>query len=303
MKKFALALISCSLLLAGCGSATTNLQNKNDVIMTIGDTTITLGDEYECDKLSNGSTMVMEIVKKKVYDKNVEITDEIKEEANKQYEELLTYYTDLESQLISLGYKDKDDYINRVLMGSAQSTALTKKYFEDNKEEIRTTYKPSVAKILECDDEETAKKALQALKDGTDPEEVYNTYKSADATYTNADTVITTNLTLPTRLINTLYEAEKTGVIDEVFKFDGEEEVNYLYSYVAILVDNDYDKILSQVMDSIIASDTEINDKALLYYLKKYDFKIHDQDIFDYMKVNTPKYLVSHPELAETETE
>ena len=35
-------------------------------------------------------------------------------------------------------------------------------------------------------------------------------------------------------------------------------------------------------------------------YLTKYDFRVFDQDIFDYLRVNYPQYLVTRPDLMES---
>ena len=45
---------------------------------------------------------------------------------------------------------------------------------------------------------------------------------------------------------------------------------------------------------------TDIPVSVLHSMAKKYNFEVHDQDIFDYLRSNNPEYLVNHPELAES---
>lgn len=301
MKKQAILALSSLLLLSGCAGATATISDASETIMTIGSKTYTKGDEYELLKMSNGAKMTVELIRQAILDEEIGRGDEIIQAANEQYDSYAETTEDLEQQIIDAGYKDKEEYIEKVLIPAAQTTELTDKYFTDAKKEIRQQYKPSLAKILVCDDEKTAEKALQALKDGTDEETVFTEYQSSSSSYSNEDTLITTSATdLPTRLINTLYKQNDAGVVDEIFT--DEDNSSSTTAYVAILVNNDYDEIIDQVKENL-SSNSTISDDCLVYYLEKYNFEVHDQDIFDYLKVNNPEYLIDYPELAEESTD
>lgn len=101
---------------------------------------------------------------------------------------------------------------------------------------------------------------------------------------------------VPTRLVKTLYNQSNTGLVDEVFTSDDEDSNT---AYVAILQTNSYSKLVSKLKDSL-SSDSDLSSECMKYYLKKYNFEVHDQDIFDYLRSNNPEYLVNHPELAES---
>lgn len=301
MKKQALFLLSSLLLLSGCSGANATIKDADEAIMKIGDITYTKGDEYELLKTSSGANMTVELIRQAIMDKEVKRTDEIKQEALDQYNQLAESNEDIETQLQSAGYADKDEYIEKVLIPSAQSTRFIEKYIEDGKSDIKKNYKPSVVKIIQCDDEKTANKALKAIQDGTELDKVYEEYASTSSTYTNEDTLITTNSTdLPTRLINTMYKQKEAGVADEVFTLD--DDSTSTTAYVAILVNNNYDEILDTVKENL-SSGSEISTEALVYYLKKYNFEVHDQSVFDYLKENNPDYLIQFPELATTDEE
>lgn len=295
MKKQVLAGLSVLLLLTGCG--TTSISDDDSVLMTVGNTTYSIGYEYELLKNQSGAETSLNLIEQYILDEEVGRGKKIKKEANEQWDEYAESMDDLVSQVKDAGYKGKKDYINKVLIPSVQTEKLMKKYFKDDKKEVKKTYKPSVAKVLTCDDEKTAKKALKALKDGTDVAEVFETYNSEDASYSNEETLVSTALTdLPTRMINKLYKAKEKGVINEVFTSDDDSSDSKYY--VAILVNNKYDEILDKIVDGL-SSNSDVSTASLVYYLDEYGFEVHDQDIFDVLRTNNPEYLVNHPELAE----
>lgn len=175
---------------------------------------------------------------------------------------------------------------------------LIEKYFTDAKKDIQKKYKPSKARIIQCENKATAKKALKALKNGTDPEEVAQQYMVDSAKYSGKETLVTTKTTdLSTRLINTLSKTKKAGVIDEVFT---NESSGTTYAYVAVLVSNTYKDIKDDVYTTL-SSDDDVTKACLVYYLKKYNFEVHDQDVFNNLKTNNPEYLVSRPDLSKSD--
>ena len=56
-----------------------NIKDKDETIMTIGDTKYTKGDEYELLKISTGSDLTMELVKQAIYKQEVKVTKKMKE--------------------------------------------------------------------------------------------------------------------------------------------------------------------------------------------------------------------------------
>lgn len=101
---------------------------------------------------------------------------------------------------------------------------------------------------------------------------------------------------ISTRMISKLYKTKKAGVIDEIFT---NESSGTTYAYVAVLVTNTYKDIKDEVYTTL-SSDDDVKKACLVYYLKKYNFEVHDQDVFDNLKANNPEYLVSRPDLAKS---
>ena len=297
MKKTPILFVCAALMLTGCSGATATISDKDKTIMTIGNTTYTKGDEYDLLKISTGTDLTMELVKQSIYKKEVKVTKSMKKKAQKQIDNYKENMSDFNDQIKSLGYNSTDAYRNKVLIPSLQASELTEKYFTDAKKDIQKKYKPSKARIIQCENKATAKKALKALKNGTDPEEVAKQYMVDSAKYSGKETLVTTKTTdVSTRLINTLYKTKKAGVIDEVFT---NESSGTTYAYVAVLVTNSYKDIKDEVYTSL-SSDDDITKASLVYYLKKYNFEVHDQDVFNNLKTNNPEYLVSRPDLSES---
>lgn len=298
MKKTPILFVCAVMMLTGCSGATATIKDKDETIMTIGDTKYTKGDEYDLLKISTGTDLTMELVKQAIYKQEVKVTKEMKKKAQEQVYNYKENMENFDEQIQSLGYKNSTQYMNKVLIPSLQASELTEKYFTDAKKDIQKTYKPSKARIIQCENKATAKKALKALKNGTDPEEVAQQYMVDSAKYSGKEALITTKTTdLSTRLINTLSKAKKTGVIDEVFT---NESSGTTYAYVAVLVSNTYKDIKDDVYTTL-SSDDDVTKACLVYYLKKYNFEVHDQDVFNNLKVNNPEYLVSRPDLSESD--
>lgn len=298
MKKTPILFVCAAMMLTGCSEATATIKDKDETIMTIGDTKYTKGDEYELLKISTGSDLTMELVKQAIYKQEVKVTKEMKEKAQEQVNNYKENMENFDKQIHSLGYKNSKQYMNKVLIPSLQASELTEKYFTDAKKDIQKKYKPSKARIIQCENKATAKKALKALKSGTDPEEVAQQYMIDSAKYSGKETLITTKTTdLSTRLINTLSKTKKAGVIDEVFT---NESSGTTYAYVAVLVSNTYKDIKDDVYTTL-SSDDDVTKACLVYYLKKYNFEVHDQDVFNNLKANNPEYLVSRPDLSKSD--
>ena len=298
MKKTPILLVCAAMMLTACSGATATIKDKDEAIMTIGNTTYTKGDEYDLLKISTGTDLTMELVKQAIYKQEVKVTKEMKDKAQEQVNNYKENMENFDEQIQSLGYKNSKQYMNKVLIPSLQASELTEKYFTDAKKDIQKTYKPSKARIIQCENKATAKKALKALKSGTNPEEVAQQYMVDSAKYSGKETLVTTKTTdLSTRLINTLSKAKKSGVIDEVFT---NESSGTTYAYVAVLVSNTYKDIKDEVYTTL-SSDDDVTKACLVYYLKKYNFEVHDQDVFNNLKANNPEYLVSRPDLSESD--
>lgn len=298
--KKALLLSGCVLALAGCSTGSTTIPDSSEVLMTVGNKTVTKGSEYTMMKESSGPQTALNLANKLICSKEIGESDELKQKAQKTLDQY-AQNEGFDEQLKTLGYDSREDYLNDVLIPTLQADELKKKYFTDAKEDIITEFDPVLAVIIQTDSEDNATKALDALKNGDDPGKVGAQYAPEDATYTGSEQIITTlDTDLPTTLLNAIQDASKEGVLDEVYTNDTSTD-NKEY-YVAKVVSTDYDKNLSKIQDALLSNQTISNDSQV-YYLKKYKFEVHDQYIFDYFKATNPEYLVTRPDLSESTSE
>ena len=295
--KKALLCGGCLMLLAGCSTGQTTLSNGSEKLMTIGNKTINKEDEYNLIKWVYGPTSTLNMVNNMIYDQEIGLTDEIKKEAQEtldQYKEMEGF----EEQIKAMGYESAEDYMNKVLVRPLQKSALQEKYFSEAKQAIIDQFDPVLAIIIETDSQDNADKALAALKEGQDGGKVGAQYASEDALYTGLEEIITTETSaLPTPLLNAILDATQDGVLNEVYTNDTSTD-DKIY-YVAKVVSRDYDKNLSMIIKAL-SSNSEIIQDSQVFYLKKYDFEVHDQDLFDYYKVMDPEYLVSRSDLTQS---
>ena len=298
MRKKIIALAAAGILLTGCGTVQTSVSDGSEKIMTIGNKTYTKNDEYNLIKMVQGPTLALQGAQKMIYDKEVGTGDDIKKEAQEMYDQYAGAVAGFEDSLKQYGYKDKEDYMNSVVIPSIQAQKLLEKYMDEAKDTLRATYKPTVAAVIACSNEDNAKKALEALKNGENPAAVGSQYAAEGASYTGTEQVISTlNTDLPTRVINALNEATQPGILDEVFTTDTSTD-NKTY-YVAQLISQDYGANLKKITEAL-GKDKQINSDCVVFYLTKYKFEVHDQYVFDYFKATNPEYLVTRPDLAKS---
>lgn len=287
-------LCSAAMLLLGCSTGETSISDGSQTIMQIGNQKITKEKEYDLVKWVYGPTSAINMVNNMIYDKEIGLTDEIKKEAEKtleQYKQMEGF----ETQIQAMGYENAEDYMNKVLVRPLQKEALQKKYFTEAKQAIIDQFDPVLAIIIQTDSEDNANKALEALKNGENGGKVGAQYAAEGSSYEGLEQIITTEDTdLPTPLLNAILDATKDGVLDQVFTNDtSTDDKEY---YVAMVVSRDYDQNLSMITKAL-SSNTKISTDSQVFYLKKYGFEVHDQDLFDYYKVMNPEYLVTRPDL------
>ncbi len=303
MKKTKLVcILGASLALSGCGNAYANISHGGDVVATVGDVTITDGDLYPQMKASSGAEYTLTMIRQKIYEAEIEVTDEMREQAEEEYDSVATqaesyYDMTMEEYIQRLGYADKDEYIEKVILPNIEQTELNKKYFDENNEEFLSDYQPAVARILATTDQDQASQALDALNDGEDFEAVSEEYGDT-TTYDGSEQLYYTDSGLPSVVLSKLAEqSEGNTLINEVIV----DSTTGTY-YIAYLVSNDYETIQDQIVDAL-AENTSITSDTMVYYLKKYNFTVYDTDVFNTIRTSYPQYLVQRPDIAEANSE
>ncbi len=288
MKKLFIISISCILLLAGCAAKDKNAQIRSgkDVIVTIGNKQITKSSIYNVMLNNSGMNTILQEAEKHILDKEIETTDEMREEANKSLENLSSMYGDYFADMITYyGYADEDDFYENGLLFNVRMEHLVTKYVSLNFESYKEAYKPKKINVLIFGGIEDASNAHAAIEKGATFKEVAETFHATSSYF---DQVVTAS--------NTFFDSNVIAYVN------GVEEPSFCAG--AILSSSDSTCFLVEVVSvdpaeyeeeaiKAIANDgSNMSNETLIYYLDKYNFTIYDKGMYDQFKTNLSDFLV-----------
>lgn len=294
MKKLAMLLCCAAMLttLAGCKDAVANISNSSEVLIQVGSTKITKGDIYDSLKSTSGASVTIQLVQDKLAEKEgITVTEEMKKEAAKDLVQLKKDYGGDEAfaeALASAGFKNDEDYLERVSYPDLLKGALLDKYLSENEEKILNQYHPIKAKVIEFASQANADKALAALKDGEKLADVFAKYGAEKATYKGTEAIYHAESSLPNTVYTRLTTNKEEGVIAEVLKDASEEKW-----YITEITNLDPTSMVQEIFDELKVSATSLDTSMLETYLKKHNFSVYDIDIYNEIKTNYPSYLVT----------
>ena len=216
-----------------------------------------------------------------------------------QYEEHYGKEESFESQVKNSGYKDVDEFKKKVLRPQVLEELLMEKYANKRIDKYLKQYKPVIAKVLAVEGEDAAKEAAKELKNGVSWDNVYAKYTSKNSSYQNTKKVLTTSDSdLNPDDIKTLYKNKKTGIMTKVYApSNSDSTTRYLINVVSC--DATSDEYYADFINQLKSLDSNFEKNLWKHYLKKHNFEIHDQDIFNIIRVDNPEYLYQYPKLSE----
>lgn len=281
------------LTLSGCHDASVEISNGSEELFTVGKTKVTNADIFEPLFINSGYTQINYEVNKIIYDKVVPVDDEITKNAK---DALAQSKKDMgenfEATIKQAGYKNEEDFYNRVSVPSAQAKALTKKFLADNAEAQIETYKPVKARIIACTSEENAKNALAAVQDGKTFEEAAKEFGKTD-TYTGSEMIVHQSSGLPSVLWAKIsVVTDKESMINEVITDSTTDAEKPTYYVVKVTNTSALEEFKDDALASIQEKSTTASSDAMKHYLKEFDFHVYDIDIYNAYKTNNPDYLV-----------
>lgn len=290
MKKLCSILAVAMLLtLAGCKDATADISKGDEALITVDGEKITKSEIYSLAKKSAGATETLKLIEEKITDKEgIKVDDDMKKQAEESIKSLKSMYGDnLEKTLQQYGYEDLEDYKEKSVYPGLKLTELTKRYAKEKKSSLFTTYFPVKAQVLEADSEKKAKSALKALQDGDKFSDVVKEYGTT-TTYSGKETLYTSKSGLPTAVFDKMKATNKKGLIGEVIS----DETTKKY-YIVDLTNVDASSFEEEAIDSIVtAGSADLQNTAIAFYLKKYDFTIYDKDVYDGIKTSNEAFIV-----------
>lgn len=301
-KKTALSILMMSSILTGCAGAQTSVKKGDSTLFQVGDTVVTKQQVYDTVKYNNGASYSIEKIKEKIEKLEIKDEDQIKKRIDilyKQYEEYYGKEESFESQVKNSGYKDVDEFKKKVLRHQVLEELLMEKYANKRIDKYLKQYKPVIAKVLAVEGEDAAKEAVKELKSGASWDDVYTKYTSQSSSYQNTKKVLTTSDSdLNPDDIKTLHKDKKTGIMTKVYApSNSDSTTRYLINVVSC--DATSDEYYADFINQLKSLDSNFEKNLWKHYLKKHNFEVHDQDIFNIIRVDNPEYLYQYPKLSE----
>lgn len=301
-KKTVLSVLMMSSILTGCAGAQTSIKKGDSTLFQVGDTVVTKQQVYDTIKYNKGASYSIEKIKEKIEKLEIKDEDQIKKRIDilyKQYEEYYGKEESFESQVKNSGYKDVEEFKKKVLKPQVLEELLMEKYANKRIDKYLKQYKPVIAKVLAVEGGDVAKEAAKELKAGASWDDVYTKYTSENSSYQNTKKVLTTSdYDLNPDDIKALYKSKKTGVMTKVYTpSNTDSTTRYLINVVSC--DATSDEYYADFINQLKSLDSNFEKNLWKYYLKKHNFEIHDQDIFDIVRVDNPEYLYQYPKLSK----
>lgn len=295
MKKNLAAVLAilCLLVLSGCGDASANVSNKNDVIFQIGKTKVTKGDLYHDMLNSDQGLSIINLAKDYIIEKEVETTEEMKQAAQKiidDYKEQLG--EDFEESLHKAGYENEEEFFN-LCLADVKSDYLIDAYIAEKWDELVAQYAPKKIKVMDfkSDDDtpvdkcyENATAAINAIKKGESFEEVAERF-GCDEALVEEQLCVTNDKNFDVNLIQALATVTSPTLSDVIVSSDAK---GY---YIAQVTSTNIEQMKDEFIEYIKKVDG-IEDAMNSYYFKKHNFTIYDIDVFNLIKTNYKNYLV-----------
>ncbi|MBR4456483.1 MAG: hypothetical protein IKS32_09700 [Solobacterium sp.] len=270
--------------LAGCKDAKASLTGAAEPVLTVGSKTVSKGDLYSAMFSASAAASAYNDAMKVITDAEVEVTDEMKEEAKSQAEMMTMYYGSQFNSYLESMNMTIEEYAEKNVLPDLKITALNEKYIRENLKTLSDQYKPVKAIVLSFSAQEDASSALSALKDGSKTASEAAT--SFNSTSSGNEEVITT--------LNTSYDSTVLSIIRSASPDDGWTQIPSADGstfYVLKVVSNDptaFEEDAVKELKNISA----ISDLCTDTYLRKYGFHVYDIDLYNAIKEYNSSLLV-----------
>lgn len=270
MKKILVCSI-CALILAGCTDARVKVSNENQVIATVGNKQIT--NKQFSEALSTYKyDATLDVIKQSLYDEYVPVNDEV----NKLVDEKISE-AKAKTEKANVSWEDslknfnttEEEYRTKVILPAVRSELLAKKYVNENFEKYVTKFGLIKFNILEAKNDESAEKAIEAIKNGKTFEEAASEF-GITTHYTGKTQITFADSSL---IPATLYKEIASSQTNDPVK------VNTEGIYVYQLVSKDPTQFKDEAMREMLNSPLVITD-SLTHYISDKKIEIFDIDVY-----------------------
>lgn len=290
MKKFVTGLCAALLLfsMCGCSDATTNVSDKNEALITVGNEKITKGDVYNGLIAQGDITYVTDALSKAIAAKAVETTDEIKESAQATLDTLKTSNTDWDAYLENNGYESEDELLENLII-QIKETKITSQYVTDEYETLATHLQPRKLQIVSITNADVVNEAQEKAQEGTEFEELAATY--GNGTYSGVTTVYT-NASGLAASVWTAVEETKEGEVSSQPVYDAGTTTYYLIKVISSATNEFKDEAIPVIAALSATNDDGLtmSEEAFKYFLKKFKYSIHDATVYSALLNESAQY-------------
>ncbi len=270
--------------LAGCTDATAKLPDSSTPLFSVGSKTVTKGDVYAAMAGSNGASQAVNDVNRLIAQAEVELTDEMKTQAEESLSSYKTYYGDTFTKHLEQIGMSEQEYLENYLIPSLQAEQLTPKYITENYDKVVADYAPVKATLLEFTSQDDANAALSELKDGSkDAATAAKDHNSASKGTSTIYTIESTDLDSTVRTM--LHSAVPDDGWFVVAETDGATFI------VMRIDDNDPQNFKDEAVSTLQNVSAVAND-ATTYWFRKYNFHIYDKTLYDAVASDYPNNFV-----------
>ena len=280
MKKLIVS-ITLGLLLVGCGNQAAAISKPNDVLIKVGNESITSGQVYGLMVSTDATSVLKQQATQIILNKIVGLSDELKAKAD---EELVSFTESVGDSLAMYleyyGYKDTEDYLNNGIIPTLQQEELVKQYITTNFDALVAGYRPKMVRLIEITDATIAETALAELKAGKDFSEVADLYSTSN--YPGDEELVNNTSSLPKVVID-YYDYQTTPSLSKVLT-DGTT------NFIVQVTEADTNKLTDEIIENF-TMDTTFMEKTLEYYFVENGFTIYDKPLYDLFVQSYPNYL------------
>ena len=295
MKKTNTLLASALMLavLSGCTDATAKLKDSSTVLFSVGSVNVTKGTVYNMMKASSGASVAVNNATKFIAEKEVEVTEDMKKDAQSTLEAYIAYYGDSFTAYLEQNNMTKESYVTDYLIPSLQADELIKQYINEKFDELTARYKPVKATVLTFTAKEDAEAALSELKDGSkspaDAAKGHNSSSKGDSQiYT-----IETSLDAMVKSVLTSAKPEEGWIMTA--SSDSSE-------YAVLRIDKNDASTFKEEAVTTLSSITNVENDSTTFWFKKYGFHVYDKTIYDAVAADYPDNLVQDMKETPAET-
>lgn len=292
MKKMSLPLcLALLLLIGGCSDATTNVDDKDDTLISIGDESIEKGDVYTSLLATGNINPVTNEIKLMLADKAVKTTKELETtaKANLASQKESIGVDNWDDYLKNNGYKNEDDFYKKNVLPSVKANELKTTYVKELFDTLVKDLEVKKIQVIMFDDKTKLEQAQKELKKNDDFAALATQFGKTD-TFNGTEIIYSNKGTIPASVYNEIVKLKKGKTSDAI------PDANTGYYYIVKMVEPNASKFKEEAqafLNNLTYTDESglaFDDIIFKHYLDKFDFSIHDASVYAALINNSAKY-------------